>query len=152
MHTSADDWDLVPIRSLDDGFASISDSKKQVFLFDDFLGKVALDKQGASSQGLPISARLVNRIRKSPNARFVLTTRAYIFEEARRVSEHLADERLDVSKYVLDVGTYTRRIRARILYNHLVVADTPKTACECSGFEWKDPDDRGSQELQSSRR
>ena len=120
-----DDWDLVPIRSLDDGFASISDSKKQVFLFDDFLGKVALDKQALAHKDSDL-ARLVNRIRKSPNARFVLTTRAYIFEEARRVSEHLADERLDVSKYVLDVGTYTRRIRARILYNHLVVADTPK--------------------------
>lgn len=36
-------WDLVPIRSLDDGFGAIIDAKKQVFLFDDFLGKIALD-------------------------------------------------------------------------------------------------------------
>ena len=120
-----EDWELVPIRSLDDGFALISDAKKQILLFDDFLGKVALDKQALAHKDSDL-ARLVNRIRESPNARFVLTTRAYIFEEARRVSEHLADERLDVSKYVLDVGIYTRRIRARILYNHLVVADTPK--------------------------
>jgi hypothetical protein len=55
-----------------------------------------------------------------------LTTRAPIFEEARRVSEHLADPRLDIVKYVLDVGIYTRRIRARILYNHLFVTGTPK--------------------------
>ena len=120
-----DGWELIPIRSLDDGFASISDGKKQIFLFDDFLGKVALDKQALAHKDSDL-ARLVHRIRKSPNGRFVLTTRAYIFEEARRVSEHLADQRLDVSKFVLDVGTYTRRIRARILYNHLVVADTPK--------------------------
>ena len=118
-------WELVPIRSLDDGFASISDARQQILYFDDFLGKVALDKQALAHKDSDF-ARLVNRIRRSPNARFVLTTRAYIFEEARRVSEHLADERLDVSKYVLDVGTYTRRIKARILYNHLVVADTPK--------------------------
>ena len=63
-------------------------------------------------------------MRSSANARFILTTRAYILEEARRVSEYLADQRLDVSKYILDFGIYTRRIRARILYNHLLVAET----------------------------
>lgn len=119
------EWELVPMRSLDDGFASISDTKKQILFFDDFLGKVALDQQALAHKDSDI-ARLVNRIRESANARFVLTTRAYIFEEARRVSEHLADGRLDVSKYVLDVGTYTRMIKARILYNHLVVSDTPR--------------------------
>lgn len=117
-------WDLVPIRSLEDGFASIIDSKKQVFLFDDFLGKIALDKQALASKDSELT-RFMNRVRRSPNARFILTTRAYIFEDARRLSENLADKRLDVTKYVLDVGAYARRIRARILYNHLVVACMP---------------------------
>lgn len=119
----AEGWDLVPIRSLDDGFAAINDTKKQIFLFDDFLGRVALDKHALSMKDSDL-ARFIRRIKGSSNARFVLTTRAYIFEEARRVSEHLADKRLDVSKYVLDVGVYTRRIRARILYNHLMVSET----------------------------
>jgi hypothetical protein len=55
----------------------------------------------------------------------LLRKRAYIFEEARRISEYLADDRVDISKYVLNVNVYTRRIRARILYNHLLVAKTP---------------------------
>jgi len=118
-------WDLVPIRSLEDGFAAIVDSRKQIFLFDDFLGRVALDKQALAHKDSEL-ARFIGRIRRSPNARFILTTRGYIFEEARRVSEYLGDTRLDVTKYVLDVGIYTRRIKARILYNHLLVADTPK--------------------------
>ncbi len=118
------DWDLVPIRSLEDGFAAIIDTKKQVFLFDDFLGKIALDKQALASKDSDLT-RFMNRVRRSPNARFILTTRAYIFEDARRLSENLADRRLDVTKYVLDVGVYARRIRARILYNHLVIAGTP---------------------------
>jgi hypothetical protein len=61
-------------------------------------------------------------LRSSTNARFILTTRAPIFEEARRISEHLADKKLDIAKYVLDVGIYTRGIKARILYNHLAVS------------------------------
>jgi hypothetical protein len=122
----SEEWELVPIRSLEDGFAAITDSKKQVFLFDDFLGKVALDRQALAHKDSDL-ARFMSRVRRSPNARFILTTRGYIFEEARRVSEHLGDQRLDVTKYVLDVGIYTRRIKARILYNHLLVSETPQT-------------------------
>lgn len=96
-------WELVPIRSLDDGFSAIVDAKKQVFYFDDFLGKVALDRNALASKDSDL-ARFMKRIRHSQNARFILTTRAYIFEEARRVSEYFADQRLDISKYVLDVG------------------------------------------------
>ncbi|CAH0273103.1 restriction endonuclease [Pseudomonas brassicacearum] len=121
----SEQWELVPIRSLEDGFAAIADSKKQVFLFDDFLGKVALDRQALAHKDSDL-ARFMSRVRRSPNARFILTTRGYIFEEARRVSEHLGDQRLDVTKYVLDVGIYTRRIKARILYNHLLVLETPQ--------------------------
>jgi len=91
---------LVAIRSLDDGFASIDDTKQQIFLFDDFLGKVALDRRALSHKDSDLT-RLIKRVRSSPNARFILTTRAYIFEEARQVSEHLADRRLDVTRYVL---------------------------------------------------
>ncbi|EKZ5285280.1 hypothetical protein REV77_002854 [Klebsiella aerogenes] len=122
----SDKWELVPIRSLEDGFSAIIDSKKQIFLFDDFLGKVALDRQALAHKDSDLM-RFMNRVRRSPNARFILTTRGYIFEEARRVSEYLGDQRLDVTKYVLDVGVYTRRIKARILYNHLLVSGTPKS-------------------------
>lgn len=121
----AEGWQLVAVRSLDDGFGAIVDSERQVFLFDDFLGKIALDAQALSAKDSDL-ARFMRRVRTSPNARFILTTRAYIFEEARRSSEYLADQRLDISRYLLDVGTYTRRIRARILYNHLIVARTPR--------------------------
>ena len=120
----SENWELVAIRSLDDGLTSIEDAKKQVFLFDDFLGKVALDRRALSHNDSDL-ARFIRRVRASPNARFILTTRAYIFEEARRVSEHIADQQLNISKYVLDVGVYTRRIRARILYNHLLNAGLP---------------------------
>ncbi|HHK8584570.1 TPA: restriction endonuclease [Vibrio parahaemolyticus] len=121
----SEQWELVPIRSLDDGFAAINNTKKQIFLFDDFLGKVALDRKALAYKDSDL-AKFMNRVRRSPNARFILTTRGYIFEEARRVSEHLGDHRLDLMKYVLDVGVYTRQIKARILYNHLLVSDTPQ--------------------------
>lgn len=75
----AEGWELVAIRSLDDGLASIDDAKKQIFFFDDFLGKVALDRNALAHKDSDL-ARFMKRARTSPNARFILTTRAYIFE------------------------------------------------------------------------
>ncbi|MFT4972546.1 MAG: DNA polymerase III delta prime subunit [Algoriphagus sp.] len=118
-------WDLNSIRKLEDGFSAIDDHKKQLFLFDDFLGKIALDKTALSQKDSELY-KFISRINKSKSARFVLTTRAYIFEEARRSSEYLSNRLLDISKFTLDVGIYTRRIRARILYNHLVVTKMDK--------------------------
>jgi Restriction endonuclease len=69
----AKDWELVAIRSLDDGFKFLDDSKRQAFLFDDFLGKVALDKQALAHKDSDL-ARFIKRIRSSPNARFILTS------------------------------------------------------------------------------
>jgi hypothetical protein len=75
----AESWELVSIRSLDDGFAAIEDSKEQVFFFDDFLGKVALNRNALSHKDSDL-ARSIKRVRKSPNARFILTTLAYILK------------------------------------------------------------------------
>lgn len=122
----ANGWELVAIRSLEEGLASINEGRRQIFYFDDFLGRVALDTHALGKMDSDL-ARFIRRVKGSPHARFVLTTRAPIFEEAKRYSEYLADRQLDISKYLLDVGVYTRRIKARILYNHLVAAGTPQT-------------------------
>jgi DNA polymerase III delta prime subunit len=114
-------WDLTPIRSLDDGFAELHNTGQRIYFFDDFLGRVALDRRALAQNDSDL-ARFIKHIRTSPNARFVLTTRAYLFEEARQASEHLSDSQLNLSKYVLDVGVYTRSIKARILYNHLLAS------------------------------
>ena len=45
-----EEWEFVAIRSLDDGLAAIIDTKKQVFFFDDFLGRVALDSRALATR------------------------------------------------------------------------------------------------------
>ncbi|MCV0370507.1 ATP-binding protein [Filomicrobium sp.] len=115
-------WRFYAINSLDEGFAKVEDSRPTIFFFDDFLGRIELDKQSLLQRDTAL-ATFVKRIRRSKNARFVLTTRAHIFEEARRISDHVDDRRLQLSKYLLDVGKYTRRIRSYILFNHLTASE-----------------------------
>jgi energy-coupling factor transporter ATP-binding protein EcfA2 len=117
----AESWEYVRINGIDNALLPLSDAKRQIFFFDDFLGRASLDYHALAAHDSDI-ARFIRRIRMSKNARFLLTTRAPVFEEARRASERLADPSLDITKYLLDVGVYTRRIKARILYNHLLVS------------------------------
>ncbi|MGB0921385.1 MAG: hypothetical protein ACPG1C_08705 [Alphaproteobacteria bacterium] len=112
-------WELVCIRSLDDGFAAISDSEQQIFYFDDFLGQVALNQSSLAHKDSEV-AKFIRQVRGSKNARFILTTRAHILEAARLFSEHLNNPALNISQFHLDVGLYTRFVKARILHNHLL--------------------------------
>ena len=119
------DWTFCAIGTLDEGFARIDDEVPTIFFFDDFLGRIKLDQQSLLQRESAF-ASFVRRVRASKNARFVLTTRAHIFEEARRISDYVDDKHLQLSKYLLDVGSYTRKIRSYILYNHLSVSSLSK--------------------------
>jgi hypothetical protein len=75
----AEGWNLFAIRSLEDGLAVIEDKDKQIFLFDDFLGKVALDRSALAHKDSEL-ARFIKRVRNSPNARFILNYNPRIIE------------------------------------------------------------------------
>jgi len=116
-----DGWQFSAIKSLDEGFAQINDDTPTIFFFDDFLGRIQLDRQSLLQRESAL-ATFVRRVRASKNARFVLTTRAHIFEEARRISDYVDDRRFQLAKYLLDVGSYTRKIKSYILFNHLAAS------------------------------
>ena len=115
-------WKFCAINSLEDGFEKINDNSPTVFFFDDFLGRIELDRQSLLQRDSAL-ALFVRRIRNSNNARFILTTRAHIFEEARIISDHIDDRRHQLAKYLLDVGAYTRKIKAQIFFNHLLISN-----------------------------
>jgi Restriction endonuclease len=90
--------------------------EKQVFYFDDFLGRTALFESREQDQDL---VRFLRRIAQDPKRRIVLTTREYILAQAHRVSETLDLETDDSHRYLLTADEYTRREQAQIFYNHV---------------------------------
>jgi hypothetical protein len=92
--------------------------KPQVFLYDDFLGRSSsFEKLGKNEDDRLL--RFMERVQRSENKRFILTTREYLLSQARADFERLDNSRIDLAKLVLDVASYTRLHRAHILYNHL---------------------------------
>ena len=121
-HYLNENWSFYAINSLEEGFSKIDDGTPTLFFFDDFLGRIKLNRQSLLQRDSAI-AMFVKRVKKSKNSRFILTTRAHIFEEARLLSDYIDDKSLQLSKFILNVDAYTRRIRSQILFNHLSYSD-----------------------------
>lgn len=113
-----DGWELIAVAEIEDALAAFKSDAKQVFVFDDFLGKIRLDPASLSKSEDRIS-RVIRSVAKRKNKRLVMTTRSYVFEAARAISDVLDTNEINITELTLDLAVYTREIRARILYNHL---------------------------------
>lgn len=97
---------------------------RQVFYFDDFLGKTSLDKlQKNEDQRL---VELMEEVAANPNWRFILTTREYLLNTAKSRYEAFAHPSIAFRMCVINLSDYTRPVRAKILYNHIYFSDLPR--------------------------
>jgi len=105
-------------QNISEALEVFEDGKKQVFYFDDFLGANFLeDGLGRNEESDLIS--FLRKIGKSNNKKFILTTREYILTQAKERYEKLKNSDVDIVKCTIDMSKYTKKIKAKILYNHL---------------------------------
>lgn len=115
---AAQDWKIFVVDDISEAFEISNPGEKRLIFFDDFLGQVQLspDHVRGMDQRLP---PFLERVKANKNLRFILTTRTYILSQAEMLSRRLASRELSSNKYVLNVGVYTRTVRAKILFNHI---------------------------------
>lgn len=99
------------------------DSEKQVFYYDDFLGKTNLTQSYSKNEDKRL-IQFIEMVQKSKNKKFILTTREYILQEAKMEYEHI--DSYPLMKCVIPLKDYTNSIRAKILYNHLFFTNVPQ--------------------------
>ena len=116
-------------QSIDDGYEFFSDGKKQVFFFDDFLGKNFFDRKYTPNEDNRI-VKFIEKIKRSPDKVLVLATREYILNQAKNTFEAFRINNIEIAKCVLDLSSYTNLIKAQIIYNHLFFADVPANHLE----------------------
>lgn len=104
-------------------------NKKQVFLFDDFLGANYLElTKPINSDNTFIS--FIDRISYSDNKLFILTSRTTLLNQAKILREKLNTTKLKLSEFEIEIQDYSESNKALILYNHLYYYKTPKTFCQ----------------------
>lgn len=111
--------------SIDDGYKYFEDSKKQIFFFDDFLGKNYFSPQQHYNTDDKI-IKFIDKIKKTPNKLLILATREYILQQARNTFESFSIKNVEIAKCIIDLSSYTNLIKAQILYNHLYFASVPE--------------------------
>jgi hypothetical protein len=111
-------------QSIDDGYEFFVDGKKQVFFFDDFLGKNFFEKKNNPNEDNRI-VKFIEKIKRSPDKILILATREYILNQAKNAFEAFKINNIEIAKCILDLSSYTNLIKAQIIYNHLYFADVP---------------------------
>lgn len=104
-------------RDIEEAWELAEPGVKQIFLYDDFLGRTALEERFAKNE----DRRLIDFMRRATRGRstlFVLTTREYILRQAAQLYERLDQERVGGRRLLLELPSYSRLDRARIFANH----------------------------------
>lgn len=109
---------------INEGWAAYLPDVAQVFLYDDFLGQLTFSERLGKNEDARL-ADFITKVASTKSKLLVMTTREYILQDAQRVYSRLTA--IDAVKHlILELNDYTRKDRARILYNHLWHAGLPR--------------------------
>lgn len=111
--------------SIDEAYEQFDVNKKQLYYFDDFLGKNFFSAKEIQNVDEKI-VKFIERIKKSNNKAIIFTTREYILKQAQDSFEVFNTKNISIAKCTINLLTYTRLIRAQIIYNHMYFSDVPK--------------------------
>ncbi|GAB5524779.1 MAG: hypothetical protein Roseis2KO_26510 [Roseivirga sp.] len=125
-------YDLVVIsQGISEGWDLYRKDRKQVFLFDDFLGSFQFDDGIASGANIRELDRFIRTLRGDPHKILILTTREYILRRGQfKHREYLNENDISLFKCIVDASKYTRYEKAEILFNHLYHSDLNRSFIE----------------------
>jgi len=119
----AQDFELVVIsEDIREGDSVYDADKKQVFIYDDFLGRTDIREKLGKNEDNRI-VEFIRRIHRSPVHRFILTTREYILRAAQQRYDRLDKGDLDILKCVIEMSNYSELQKGLILYQHLAFSE-----------------------------
>lgn len=110
----------IPQGGLAEAWDLVVPTQRQLFFYDDFLGRISLTPGQEDDEVL---MRFMRRVARSKTTRMVLTTREYVLRQAQQLSDVLERENSDLHRYLLHVDRYERNEKARIFYNHIYFSD-----------------------------
>jgi hypothetical protein len=124
-HFMSSDWELISVDSFDDALSVFDRHKKQVFFFDDFMGQIRLSSNKIDQTDEKL-LKFIERVQRAEHSLFILTSREYILKQAQFESEKIASAKVDLRTYTINIESYQRSARAKILYNHVYYSDAGK--------------------------
>lgn len=106
----------------------VDPDQKQIFYFDDFLGRNFLEILSNNKDSHILS--FIRRVIRCESKRFVLTSRTHILDRGKQISEVFRIENIGKREFELSVGALSRLEKGMILYSHIWNSGLPGWAIE----------------------
>lgn len=136
LHYIIEGYELIFIESdIDEGEKVFSPDKKQLFLYDDFLGRNYLDALRNKEDSKIV--RFISRIRASVNKKLILTSRTTILNQGKASSELFYINNTEKHEYEVEVKNLNILDKAKILYNHIWFSHLPNEFKDCIWLDKK---------------
>lgn len=130
LHYILDNYELIYIENdIDEGDKIFEEDKKQLFLYDDFLGRNYLDALRNKEDSKII--RFINRINNSDKKILILTSRTTILNQGKSSSELFHINNTHNNEYEIELRNLDPLEKAKILYNHLWFSKLPTEYKDC---------------------
>ncbi|MFD9668520.1 restriction endonuclease [Rhodococcus sp. NPDC059968] len=114
-----DGYQPVEISSdIEEAFSIVNNQERRAFYYDDFLGTTFLQDRLVKNEDKRL-ASFIRRRARGKNDIIVLTTREYILQQAASWYEELDRVGLPLRRFILELNSYSRFDKSRILYNHI---------------------------------
>lgn len=117
-HYIAQGFELCVIEDdLSEAEANFPKESKQVFYFDDFLGRNYLTAlQGRKDSRI---LNFIERVGRDNSKRFILTSRTTILNQVKTFSDLFGIMKIDQKEYEITIQSLSTLDKAKILYNHI---------------------------------
>jgi hypothetical protein len=124
----ADGYELVSLRSITDGESVFHPTRRQVFYFDDFLGRNLLEAIKLQHDSQIVG--FIRRVFHDKAKRFVLTSRTSILNQGKHFSDLFSLHKTERNEYEVRIEALSRYEKARILYSHIWHSALPNEMLE----------------------
>ncbi len=121
-HFIGNDFRAIEVGLPRDAFDTYKADIPTIYYYDDFLGLTYYGDKFDKNADVDI-IHLINLIKNSKNSHIILTSRDYILNQASQSSERFENSNLFHDKYRLEISSYTKIDKAKILYNHLFFSE-----------------------------
>lgn len=118
LHYVSKEFEFVRIADeIREAEAAFQPDRKQLFFFDDFLGRNYLEAL-SGHEGAHI-VQFIRRISRDKKKRFVLTSRTTILNQGKLLIDILHTNNLERNEFEVSFESFSEIDKARILYNHI---------------------------------
>jgi adenylate kinase family enzyme len=124
-----DKFEFISIsENIKEAFSVIDKAKKQIFYFDDFLGRNFLSAIRSNQDSSIV--QFMNCVANSKNKKFILTSRTNILDKGYYLSQIFKSSNIQKNEYIINIDNYTYTDKAKILYSFIWKSDISKKLCE----------------------